>query len=159
MAALLFAMVLIGCRVGMEDDTFTVEGYPFKLGTFKGLSGETEWRILQDFYEQFDKPYMEKNPESIANYRRIVGYGGTYRDYIVVVLDPDPYARAQVARGRMTWTFKGKEYNSTYLDETITWKQGQIYFYDEYNELFTQGERNAILKHLNPGCPDIGGLK
>jgi len=44
-------------------------------------------------------------------------------------------------------------------DETITWKQGQIYFYDEYNELFTQGERNAILKHLNPGCPDIGGLK
>ncbi|MCL2042740.1 MAG: hypothetical protein FWG89_01225 [Treponema sp.] len=83
LAALLIAVVCIGCAE--EQGSFEMDNYPHELGRFKGLSADTEWRILQDCYRQYIQPNQELYMQSI-NDLEIIQHGGNYNGSVVVTL-------------------------------------------------------------------------
>jgi hypothetical protein len=86
--ALLAVCIAVFCCCAGEGDmsnrkTGDLEAYPWELGTFEGLSADTEWRILQDYYTACIRGGYDPSSVSI-NDLRIINYYGTYNGYVVV---------------------------------------------------------------------------
>jgi hypothetical protein len=74
---ILLAVFCIAMFYGCKEE----EAYPWKLGTFEGLDAETEWRIIQAYFDTYVKP---KDPDAKINDTRIARYFGTYNGVVVV---------------------------------------------------------------------------
>jgi hypothetical protein len=86
--ALLAVCIAVFCCCAGEGDmsnrkTGDLEAYPWELGTFEGLSAETEWQIIQDCYDSFKRREPPYSSVSI-NDLRVINYYGTYNGYVVV---------------------------------------------------------------------------
>jgi predicted nuclease of predicted toxin-antitoxin system len=107
-----------GCT-SQEGDASSGTAYPWELGTFEGLNARTEWRIIQDYFEQF---VITNNPEATVNDVIILKYYGTYNGLVVITTNFDTYDMAVVL---------GEEVDGVhfvYCGEFInTWHNGRFF--------------------------------
>ena len=91
--AVLFAAVFCGCAgdrdnvprsaQGGDMETLKMEDYQRELGSFEGLDAETEWQILLDYYNIYEKSGSDYSGSNINDYY-IYKFYGTYNAYVMV---------------------------------------------------------------------------
>ena len=69
----------------VQKNPWEAEGYPYELGTFEGLDAETEWQILQDWFNEYEKSLTDSYSLTIADLY-IDRYYGTYNSFVVVII-------------------------------------------------------------------------
>ena len=81
LAGLFFA----ACHTGDKEEG--EPKYSYKLGTFEGLSAETEWQILNDYYDTYIKPFPQDKTKLRDYY--VSHYYGTYNGCVVLHITHD----------------------------------------------------------------------
>ena len=141
--AMVFCVAMFcGCA---DEDT---GGGMRKLGTFEGLSAETELRILQDVFDTYVKPVSEDANLDI-NIVYVHGYGGSYKEYVVVDI---------CGIGARIMMFGSLH---TFIDDVLivheglltAWKDGQVYELAQAYDLglLTKDDLNSIANRINGG--------
>ncbi len=134
---ILTANFFCGCAENLADTAMSVrvndpgEGEPvYELGTFEGLSAETEERILLDYFTSPMRKQKFSSDFSVSDFLTY-GYFGTYNDYVMVSIGLN-----EDSRNYLVYTsallpsifIADWYYNQNYHSEPIiAWKNGQIY--------------------------------
>jgi hypothetical protein len=160
MAALLCAAAVCGCASEGDSPNRITDGkedYLGELGTFEGLSAETELRILRDYYDTYIKG-EPGNSSVTMNDVRIINYYGTHNGYVVVRIEnglpgivlPGILSRLYQIDGIVfPWLYP------SYPFPTV-WNNGQFYSIRELydSEMLTRGDLESIAGHGYPKDSD-----
>ena len=135
-----------------NSEGLSMEDYPYELGAFEGLDAETEWQILQDYFDTYVKS-RDSNSSNTINDFYINNYCGTYHDYVVVTITEydtkkaipqalvPPYWRPPYIVGDIKFTFP-----------PLLWNNRQFYDLNELygTTLFTYNDIENIALHYYP---------
>ena len=118
----------------ISDGIWTIEDYDRELGTFEGLSAETEWQILVDYNNYFGSPDLVYDKNYISFLATISEYCGIYNGYIVVEIFAGMLTRQvipPVFLGNEGYILQDPSY------KTWAWKDGKFYCLEK---LYSLGE-------------------
>ena len=158
---LLCLVIFLGCAGGVAGDD-TKNKQNMNLGTFPGLSAETEERIIKDYYNTFIEP--QYSDRYTLNEISVYAFYGDYNDCIVVSII---YPWDGLAGINYEYCIAGINFYHGCLPPTV-WKDGQFFGMGEYLPshsggglaeaynlgLLTQDDLRNIASQLNtPGYP------
>jgi hypothetical protein len=137
--------VFCGCKTQEGDASFRT-AYSRELGTFEGLSAETEWQIIQDYLRDYYNPDGEEPSTPIPiNDLHITNYYGTYNRYVVVTM----YYSYAIAS---PWIVSPQEFPRV-------WKKGQFYQFRELyiSDQLTHADLKSIARRSAPKIENYPG--